>query len=666
MLRHMVHGGRLRRWYSGSQLNGESVLARSVYLRGMRFSLVLAVLAAAVGTSSQAGAQGAAAIAWEPVSMRLETPTTPPSSVRVGGREVRAALGIATPGTPHVSASGAWVVWVGERGITLRHMASGAIRAVPMPVGARAEQAAFFGPDEGMLGIAMFETRADGSQRPLLAVYDLATLSLVQVLAATDLGSACGELVGTASALVCMTTRARDGRPPSAVMLDASGAPLRAVDLAGYHDVSHAVAVAAVVHFVGGSDRGSDIVSLDVATGTLRAFAAPSIASDESIAALAVSPSGSHVAIGTSSRAVSVHALPSGRVVRRIAPHDGHRDRLALTDDLDVWEERDGRLAVIPSEGAVRQYLVPIHFAAIRVTLDAVVLASHGGLCVLDRTTGTLDPARSAVSDGAYLQGARWSGDEIATWSTASTERGVVVPVVTRWNVVSGAVTAVDYTFDALFAARGEVGVVPPRFTGDVAAGTPFASAIAGDRMIVARAGTEWLYDPVADRELAELGFDPQFFASGAQVLDASHRELVVRSSRDGHVERSVTPLRDYYRPRISPDARYAVLRAERRVELVTMESGAMTTLHSGVILDAAIRPDGREVAVSDLCADGEGCIARLRRFAIPSGELVATQSLDERASLLVYAPTSDAIGLVSESGIVIASLATRSSRAAR
>lgn len=219
--------------------------------------------------------------------------------------------------------------------------------------------------------------------------------------------------------------------------------------------------------------------------------------------------------------------------------------------------------------------------------------------------------------------------------------------------------------YSARNAALGVAAVLPPALSGDPQPRTPFVFEMSGERAIVAlpgEMGTAVLYDPAAARSFGPVDGPVIFVAGGAQILEAAfaprnatrNRGLVLRSSRDGTVVRTIRALTDFaQRILVTPDERLAVVTYERRAELVTLATGATTVLHDGMVLDAAIRGDGRELALSVFCRDDEPCTTRILRIALPSGRSIAT--LDSRERMRpAYAPSNDAMALVHAAGVVI------------
>jgi hypothetical protein len=106
----------------------------------------------------------------------------------------------------------------------------------------------------------------------------------------------------------------------------------------------------------------------------------------------------------------------------------------------------------------------------------------------------------------------------------------------------------------------------------------------------------------------------------------------------------------------VSPDQRAAIAIDENGAELVALAEGRLTASLSyhGHVYDAAFRGDGAELALSVECNDFEDCRTRVLRFSLPNATLTSTLPSQESELLVAYAPSNDALALVSVSGIVI------------
>lgn len=614
------------------------------------------------GASSEALAPTPGALrGWARATVAAPADSTALMPVEVGPLRVRRTLGLPASGRPAISSDGGWVVWSSERGVTVRDVRSGAMRAVPIPAGMRAQDAALFGTGE--LGVSMSQEGADGTVRRLLVVYEVASLRVTHALSTTQPYDYCSLVLGSPRELLCIVDRASETDPSYVLAVTAGTHLARTIPLTTTSGISEAVVSVDGAHLYYSAGRSvrapAAVVGVDLTTGRSRSFPAP-VGEGDYVTGLAITPSETHLAIGTFGGSASLHELPSGRRVRSAEPYGGERQTLGVSDDLALWDHRD-HLTMHPRTGPARRQASPCgSFDAIQVTATDVVTASYVGLCVHDRRTLALDLSRSMTFDGVR---AFWRGEEISLVSSSLSTEDVAVPRVVRWNAVTGTLVGVEQSYAAWMSASDASTTLPPSFTGELAPGTPILLEISGDRAIATLPGESRpvLYDLAAGRTIAPSHDSAVFLSGGAELLEAAHDPydatrsagLVVRSSRDGALRRTIRPLTDYARVVLAPDERRAILFSERRAELVELADGRTTPLFAGSIQDAVFRPDGAELALSVFCDDGDACDTRILRFALPAGALVSMLESRERA-ILVYAPTNDALALVSPSGIFV------------
>ncbi|MFN9810016.1 MAG: hypothetical protein ACK6CU_10335, partial [Deltaproteobacteria bacterium] len=155
------------------------------------------------GASSEALAPTPGALrGWARATVAAPAGSTALMPVEVGPLRVRRTLGLPASGRPAISSDGGWVVWSSERGVTVRDVRSGAMRAVPIPAGMRAQDAALFGAGE--LGVSMSQEGADGTVRRLLVVYEVASLRVTHALSTPQPYDYCSLVLGSPRELLCI------------------------------------------------------------------------------------------------------------------------------------------------------------------------------------------------------------------------------------------------------------------------------------------------------------------------------------------------------------------------------------------------------------------------------------------------------------------------------
>ena len=361
------------------------------------------------------------------------------------------------------------------------------------------------------------------------------------------------------------------------------------------------------------------IISVDLGTGEASKVELSGIEGGDiaPLAPAAIDPGGSQVLVTMDLSRASVHALPSGELVRELEGVNTERRAFFFTRDLTVWDGSDRHaLVAYPPRGPRRRVFSPCNYSvesAIVVTDTKLVGASDSGLCVHQLESGALDLGQSSVPTRVPPE---WRGDELIVVTSSLTEDDISVPLTTRWSLADGRMSRMDQSYAAYFEAFSPEGKVPPPYGGTLTRDTPYLVQLAGNRAIVrSGVGELNLMDLATGRVLARLHSSAVFRGAGREIVDTSEG-LRILSSRDGSVVRTLRPLRYSHDLVIAPDGAHAVLLADG-AELVSLADGASIARFDGSV--AAFRPDGREVAFGTPRRDEETGW-RIVRLAVPGG----------------------------------------------
>lgn len=631
-------------------------MSRSSLRRGvLALCLCLCLCACGSGEAQEpraAAAAGASLGSWRPLAdlAPLRAPALAPQpAVVVGGRPVRPHLGLLTMGTPALSRDGAWAAWVDETRVTVQEVATGATRSLQLPEGVTTRKTAFFGRGSTFaLGVALERSDAAGTVERMLVRYELDRLEPTHALSTSDAFDYCPHLLGTDASLVCVVDIGSASAPSYVLTLSATTREVTTHSLGTGNSYPRAAAT------VDGSrlflarertpERPASIVTMDLATGSTTSFPSP-VTGEDFVDALAVDSSGAHLAVGTYLGNVLLLSR-AGRVLRRAEPYPVERSFVAVSDDGALWDDRE-LLVEHRAEGAVRRVFSPCKLpSAFAITPERIVAATPTSLCVHDRATGAIVLAQSSVATGDELL---WHGDELTLVTHGATDDGVPVPHTARWSVTEGRLVAIERTWSALVAGRRLDVRLPSAYTGTLRAETPYLFAMAGDRGLTDR----HLIDLASGRELARVERGAAFRAGGRELVGSASDGLVIRRASDGSVLRTLRPRGSFARVVVSPDGAHAVLLGESRTELVSLADGSSLAAHPSAS-GAAFRPDGREVAIALHCPEGEACLSRTVRLALPGGTAVDTVESSQRVDALTYAPSGDALAVSSGAGIEI------------